>query len=44
MEKGTQLLVPGAVMALATPLLLLLRLQVPRGWEEAPESTGVGAD
>lgn len=38
-EEGTQLLVPGAVGALATPFLLL-RLQVPRGWEEAPESTG----
>lgn len=39
-EKGTLLLVPGAVGALATPFFLLLRLQVPKGWEEAPESTG----
>lgn len=41
-EKGTQLLVSGALGALATPLFFLLRLQVPKGWEEAPESTGRG--
>lgn len=37
MEEGTQLSVPGALGALTTPFLLL-RLQVPRGWEETPES------
>lgn len=39
MEKGTELSVPGAAGTLATPLLLLFRLQVPRGWEEPSEST-----
>ena len=38
-EKGTPLLVPRAVGAMVTPFFLLLRLQVPQGWEEAPEST-----
>lgn len=40
MEEDTRLLVPGAVGPLATPLLLLLRLQVFRGREEAPGCVG----
>lgn len=37
-EEGTHLLVAVDAGALATPLLLLLRLQVPREWEEASDS------
>lgn len=39
-EKGTWLLVSGSVGALAAPLFFLLRLQVPKRWEKATESTG----